>query len=219
MLTLKLAETADGYAAGAAGAPRLMITGAPANAYVHMQRTLYDAILIGSGTALTDDPLLSIRLPGLEALKPLRIVLDSTLALKADSRLAATALEYPTLVLTSETASPEAVVHLAEKGIEVVRIAQGAAGHVDLASALTHLAQRGLTRIFCEGGPQLAAALMRSGFADEIILLTSQTVLGAEGLAALDPASRARLNDPAHYSAVEERMFGQDRVRRYERRV
>lgn len=217
MLALKLAETSDGYAAGRAGAPRLAITGEAANAHVHMLRTLYDAILVGSGTVLADDPLLTVRLPGLEAVKPLRIVLDSKLALKPGSRLAATAFDHPTLVLTAESASPEAAAHLAAKGIEIVRIACDSLGRIDLAAALSYLAGRDLTRIFCEGGPHLAAALMQGGVADEVTLLTGEAALGGPGLAVLDPASRALLSDPAHYRRVEERMIGRDRLRRYER--
>lgn len=217
MLSLKLAETADGYAAAPAGAPRLKITGEGANAQVHMLRALHDAVLVGSGTAGADDPLLTVRLPGLEAYRPLRIVLDSKLALASDSRLAATAVDYPTLVITTEAVSASAAARLAAKGIEVMRVAQDGAGHVDLAEALAHLGARGITRVFCEGGPHLAAALLRRGFADEFILLTSVTPLGASGLLALDVASRALLDDSARYRRVEERMIGSDRLRRYER--
>ena len=77
MVSLKLALTADGFAAGAEGDPRLAITGAAANGYVHMLRAMHDAVLVGAGTALADDPLLTVRLAGLEARKPLRVVLDT----------------------------------------------------------------------------------------------------------------------------------------------
>ncbi len=217
MLTLKLAETADGYAAEPSGAPRLMITGDTANAHVHMLRALHDAILIGSGTALADDPLLTVRLPGLEVSKPLRILLNSKLVLSPASRLAMTAVDHPTLVVTTEAAAAPPAAQLAAKGVEIVRVAGDFAGHVDLAAALAYLAKRGLTRIFCEGGPRLAASLMQSGFADEIIVLTSASALGRPGLAALDAASRARLNDPTRYRCAEARMIGPDRLRRYER--
>jgi diaminohydroxyphosphoribosylaminopyrimidine deaminase/5-amino-6-(5-phosphoribosylamino)uracil reductase len=217
MLTLKLAETADGYAAGPAGSPRLLLTSESANTHVQMFRALHDAILVGSGTALADDPLLTVRLPGLEAAKPLRIVLDSKLALRATSRLAETGAENPTLILTSEAASRKAAERLARQGIEIVAVAEDGAGHLDLAAALTLLAQRGLTRIFCEGGPRLAASLMTGGFADEIILLTSAVAVEGQGVAALDPLSRAALADPAQYRSVEDRMLGPDRLRRYER--
>ena len=219
MLSLKLAETADGYAAGPAGAPRLAITGEGANAHVHMMRALHDAVLVGSGTACADDPLLTVRLPGFAAAKPLRIVLDSMLALSTGSRLAATAADHPTLVITTAAASAQKAAALTAKGIEIMRVASDASGHVALAAALAHLATRGLTRIFCEGGPRLAAALLQHGFADEIILLTGAAALGASGLPALNAGDRALLRDPLCYRSIEERMIGPDRLRRYERVV
>jgi diaminohydroxyphosphoribosylaminopyrimidine deaminase/5-amino-6-(5-phosphoribosylamino)uracil reductase len=219
MITLKLAETADGFAAGASGASRLLITGEEANAFVQMQRALHDAILIGAGTALADDPLLTVRLQGMEALKPLRIVLDSNLRLSPTSRLAQTAGAHPTLLLASETAPQEAAARLTDRGVEILRVAADADGRIDLSAALAALAKRGLTRVFCEGGPHLAAALLRENFADEVTLLTSAKNLAAQGLLALDPASRARLEDKAHYDLAEDRMIGFDRLRRYERRL
>src|SRR5262245_29439858 len=88
MVSLKLALTADSYAARQGAGPRLKITGATANGLVHVMRAMHDAILIGIGTALADDPLLTVRLPGVEDRKPLRIVLDSDLRLPVLARLA-----------------------------------------------------------------------------------------------------------------------------------
>lgn len=217
MLTLKLAESADGYAAGPAGAPRLMLTGETANAHVHMMRALHDAILVGSGTALADDPLLTVRLPGLEAAKPLRIVIDPKLALPPGSHLARTAFEHPTLILASERASHAAEAQLVEYGVEIIRFADEGADRLDLSLVLKILAERGLTRVFCEGGPRLAASLISGGFADEIILLTSAVALQGQGAAAFSPAHRARLANPDQFRCVEDRMLGPDRLRRYER--
>jgi diaminohydroxyphosphoribosylaminopyrimidine deaminase / 5-amino-6-(5-phosphoribosylamino)uracil reductase len=217
MLSLKLAETADGYAANAPEAPRLRITGDIANAYVHMQRSLYDAILVGSGTALADDPLLSVRLPGLETAKPLRIALDSKLRMSLRSRLVLTARDYPTLIVTTEAASEQAAAQLIAAGIDILRFAADADGRVDLHAALSALAARGLTRIFCEGGPRLAANLMQRGFVDDLVLLTGETSLKGQGIAALDWASRASLDDTARFRCVDDRLLGPDRLRRYER--
>ncbi len=219
MITLKLAETADGFAAGGSGTPRLLITGEEANAFVQMQRALHDAILIGAGTALADDPLLTVRLQGMEMLSPLRIVLDPHLRLSPKARLAATADAHPTLLIASETAPHETAARLTYCDVEIIRVAADAGGRVDLAAALSTLAKRGLTRVFCEGGPHLAAALLKENFADEVMLLTSAKNLAAQGLPALDPASRARLEDKALYDLFEDRMIGSDRLRRYERRL
>ena len=91
MVTVKLALTADFYAAGLARDPRLIVTGTPAAGLVHLMRAMHDAVMVGIGTILADDPLLSVRLPGLEDRRPLRIVLDSDLRLPPLARLAATA--------------------------------------------------------------------------------------------------------------------------------
>ena len=100
MVTLKLALTADGYAAGDEHDPRLAITGEAANGAVQVMRSLHDAIMIGVGTARDDDPLLTVRLPGV-AQRPLRVVLDTQLELPLRSRLVATAREFPTLVVAT----------------------------------------------------------------------------------------------------------------------
>ncbi len=216
MVTLKLAETADFYAAGPRGAPRLMITGAPANARVQMFRAMHDAVMVGSGTAIADDPMLNVRLPGLEGCKPLRIVLDSHLHLPPSAWLATTARDHPTLVIAGEGASIDAAARLIEEGVEVERVADNA-GHLDLAAVLAFLGARGLTRIFCEGGPRLAAALIAQNFADEVMLLRSENMLGERGVPALDPASRAALIDAGCYRLSETGRIGADTYFRYER--
>lgn len=217
MVTLKLAETADGYAAGPPGSSRLMITGAPAYGRVQILRAMHDAVMIGAGTAVADDPMLNVRLPGLEECKPLRVVLDSHLVLAPGARLAATAGVHPTLVIAGEGGSVERSARLIEEGVEVERVAWDGSGHLDLAAALALLGARGLTRIFCEGGPRLAAALIARDFADEVLLLRSEKPLGEAGVQALDVAARAALTDAGRYNPAEAGRIGADQYFRYER--
>lgn len=217
LVTLKLAETADGFAAGARHDARLAITGALANAHVHMMRAMHDAIMVGSGTLATDDPLMTVRLPGLEGRKPLRVVLDSNLSLSRDSRLVATAREVPALVIAGAGAPAQKAEALGAMGVEVVTVARDAAGHVDLAAALGHLASRGVTRIFSEGGPRVGAELIAAGFADDVLMLTATKPFGREGVPALSPTARQRLADEAFYKRVETRLLGADRLARFEK--
>jgi len=216
MITLKLAQTADGYAAGAAHDPRLHITGPIADAFTHVQRSLHDAIMIGGGTARDDDPLMTVRLPGMQHCKPLRVVLDEKLSLSPRSRLASTARETPPLVIAGAV-SDEAVKTFEDAtGAEVVCIALRD-GLLDLTSALRLLADRGVTRLFSEGGPRVAESLLAGDLADEVILHTGVKPLGREGRPALSAVARAALKDDSRYRLIETRALGADTMTRYAR--
>ena len=219
MVTLKLAETADGFAAGADDEPRLMITGAAANNVVQILRATHDAILIGSGTAHADDPRLNVRLPGLEVRRPLRVVLDTDLTLDPRANLAATARQQRTLVLAGDGAPLTREQALAAAGVEVLRIRRDTAGHTDLGAALQALAARGITRVLSEGGLGIGKSLIAGAFADEIVLLTSRLPLGHAGRPVLDTVSRAHLADSRFYRLADDGILGTDRLRRYERVV
>jgi diaminohydroxyphosphoribosylaminopyrimidine deaminase/5-amino-6-(5-phosphoribosylamino)uracil reductase len=217
MVTVKLAVTADFYAAGFPGDPRLVITGTPANRLVHVMRAMHDAVMTGIGTILADDPLLSVRLPGLEDRKLLRVVLDSDLRLPPSARLAATVAKIPTLAIAGIGASEEKAARLREAHVEVVHVPRDTSGRVDLLEALKLLGKRGLTRIFCEGGPGMAAALIGQELADGVIIMTAPEPLGREGVLGLDSTAAKRLDDPEHYRVAETRMIGADRLTRHER--
>jgi diaminohydroxyphosphoribosylaminopyrimidine deaminase/5-amino-6-(5-phosphoribosylamino)uracil reductase len=216
MVTLKLALTADGYAAGDEHDARLAITGEAANSVVQVMRSLRDAIMIGVGTAQDDDPLLTVRLPGV-AQRPLRVVLDSRLELPLASRLVETAREFPTLVVAAAAASAEREAALAAKGVETARVEADPAGGVDLGAALRRLGERGVTRVFSEGGPHVASRLIALGLADEVALFSALKPLGRPGLPGLDAAAYAALVDLAHYRALEPETYGTDTLRRWER--
>ena len=216
MVTLKFALTADGYAAGMEDDARLAITGEAANVMVHALRARHDAIMIGAGTARVDDPMLTVRLPGSDR-KPLRVVLDSSLSLSRRSRLAATARDYPTLLLATARASAADAEALSGLGVEVETIGADGDGHIDLLEALRALARRGSARVFSEGGPSVGGRLIAKGLADEVYLFTSFKPLGRPGLPALSGASQAILADASRYRLIERGEVGRDRFERYER--
>ncbi len=217
MVTLKLAQTSDGYAAGAAHDPRLRITGPIADAYTHVQRSLHDAIMIGSGTAREDDPLMTVRLPGVDGAKKLRVVIDRRLTLSPGSRLAATGRDVPLLLIVGvDVPEEEAHAFMQATGAEVARVPTQD-GVVDLLAALRLLADRGITRVFSEGGPRVAESLLTMGLADEVILHKGLKPLGREGRPALTPAARAALETGGRYRMIESRMLGVDQMTRYAR--
>jgi diaminohydroxyphosphoribosylaminopyrimidine deaminase/5-amino-6-(5-phosphoribosylamino)uracil reductase len=216
MVTLKLAETADGFVAGGPYDSRLAITGVAANGAVHVMRAMHDAIMVGIGTILADDALLTVRLPGVTA-KPLRIVLDATARTPTRSRLLATASDAPILLLVGEGAPWARVEALgAIANVELCFTPLAPDGRLDLAVALADLAKRGVTRVFSEGGPTVAAALIDKALVDDVLIFTAPRPLGSDGVATLNPASRRALADPNRFRLADTCMIGVDRLRHYE---
>jgi diaminohydroxyphosphoribosylaminopyrimidine deaminase / 5-amino-6-(5-phosphoribosylamino)uracil reductase len=210
---LKLAISADGKAAGA-GRQRVGITGKAVRDRVHLMRARSDAIMIGIGTALADDPVLTCRLPGMAKMSPTRVVLDAGLRLPMQSRLLATAGETPLWIITSKHAPAASEIALHERGAEVVRVAEKE-GRFDLREVLKLLARRGITRLMVEGGPTVASALIEADLIDEAVFFHSPIVIGEEGLPALEP--RAAKSCSEHLNRVSSEPVGPDRQEIYER--
>jgi diaminohydroxyphosphoribosylaminopyrimidine deaminase/5-amino-6-(5-phosphoribosylamino)uracil reductase len=192
-VTVKLARSTEGFAGSRQG-PRLMLTGAIANAKVHLMRAHADAIMVGVGTLLADDPLLNVRLPSLEARSPIRIVVDSHLRTPPTARVVAGARDIPTWIVTAVTAPVEAEKALMAHGVEVLRVAADESGRVRLPEALELLGTRGITRVFCEGGPELAEALAEADLVDELVLVTGRSARGQGDVPALGPSLQDRMD-------------------------
>jgi diaminohydroxyphosphoribosylaminopyrimidine deaminase/5-amino-6-(5-phosphoribosylamino)uracil reductase len=208
-VTFKVARTADGYAGGP-GRARIAISHPLAGQWVHLARAHADAIMLGVDTALADDPLLTVRLPGLEPRSPVRVILDSRLRLDPALKLVATAREVPVWVIAAESAPIEPERRLVAAGVEVMRVGAGADGRLDLKEALALLATRGVTRVFSEGGPTVGAALAQRGLADEIIVSTSPRALGQDGVVAVRPELAALLGRPGGYRLARTDVIGDD---------
>jgi diaminohydroxyphosphoribosylaminopyrimidine deaminase/5-amino-6-(5-phosphoribosylamino)uracil reductase len=192
-VTVKLARSTEGFAGSRQG-PRLMITDEIANARVHLMRAHADAIMVGGGTVLADDPLLNVRLPGLEARSPIRIIVDSGLRTPPTARVVAGARDVPTWIVTTVDAPIEAEKALTAHGVEVLRVSANADGRVLLEEALQLLGTRGLTQIFCEGGPELADALAGADLVDELVLITGRSARGQGDVPALGLALQDRMD-------------------------
>src|ERR1700737_4843874 len=149
---LKLAVSSDDKI-GAAGRKPLAISGEAARARVHLLRAQCDAILVAIGTVLSDDPLLTCRLPGMEARSPVRVVLDRALRIPGTSRLVHSARETPLWVMTSSLSEAPAAVKLGAAGAQVIRVAAPATPpRLDGWAVLRALADKGITRLMVEGG-------------------------------------------------------------------
>lgn len=215
MVTLKLATSIDGRIATAAGESR-WITAARARARVHAMRAAHDAVLVGAGTARADDPALTVRDFG-AAHQPVRIVAARSLNLDPGGTLGRTAREVPVWLVHGDTAPAAACKAWEAVGARLVKVAASEQG-LDPAAMLAALGEAGLTRILCEGGGRLSAALLAAGLVDEIVVFTAGLALGADCLAALGPLALDHLADAPRFELLASEILGPDVMSRWTRR-
>ena len=214
---LKLAVSADDRI-GAAGHKPLAITGDAAKTQVHLLRAHSDAILVGIGTVMADDPLLTCRLPGMEARSPVRVVLDRALRIPADSRLVHSARATALWVMSSETAEAAAAMKLGAAGAQVTRVpADLTKPGLDLSAVLHALNDKGISRLMVEGGARVAASFVAAGLVDEIWLLRGPAAVGADGVPALDAMPLAALTQSPAYRVRASETLDRDTLTIYER--
>lgn len=204
LVTLKLATSLDGKIATASGESK-WITGDAARRYAHLLRAEHDAIMVGIGTVLADNPSLTCRLPGLEDRNPIPVVMDSRLRLPKDSQLAHSA----SLVLTCESRQ------LAHPVTTIQVPAQD--GHINPTAALTALADGGITRLLVEGGGRLAASLLKADLVDHLIWIQAPKIIGADGKPAVAELGLERLHDASHWQRISMRLLSEDSVMEYKR--
>jgi diaminohydroxyphosphoribosylaminopyrimidine deaminase/5-amino-6-(5-phosphoribosylamino)uracil reductase len=212
---LKLAASADSKA-GLAGRKPAGITGEAARARVHRMRAESDAILVGIGTVLSDDPHLTCRLPGMLERSPVRVILDVKLRIPLATSIIGTARETPTWVFAGRNASPVAEDILKAKGVEVFRIEEKD-GRLDLSAVLNTLAARGITRLMVEGGPTVAAAFVMADLVDEAALFRSPKPIGADGIDALEGQPLTVLTKSPKLKSLASETVGDDTLEIFER--
>ncbi len=205
-ITLKLAASLDGRIATASGESR-WITGAVSRRYVHMLRASHDAVMIGRGTAEADDPMLDIRDLGLSHANPVRVVLDSQLALNPGSRLAQTAAAIPLWMCHGTGA--KGLERWKKTNATLIETPADDTG-LSLQPLLQILAAKGLTRILVEGGGQLAASLIAANFVDRLEVFHAGLMLGASGTPALAALPYKSLADFPRFTHSETKTLGSD---------
>jgi diaminohydroxyphosphoribosylaminopyrimidine deaminase/5-amino-6-(5-phosphoribosylamino)uracil reductase len=215
---LKLAVTSDDKIAAADHKP-VAISGVAAKARVHLLRAQCDAILVGIGTVLSDDPLLTCRLPGMAARSPVRVVLDRSLRIPGTSRLVHSARETPLWVISSHLAEAPAAMKLGAAGAQVVRVdnATTSSPGLDLLTVLQALAKKGITRLLVEGGARVASSFVAARLVDEVWLLRSPDVIGADGIAALDALPLTTITQSPAFKVRDTQMLQNDTLTVYER--
>ncbi len=210
---LKLAVSADGKA-GLAGRKQVAISGEIARQRVFQLRAQSDAILVGIGTVLADNPHLTCRLPGMMERSPVRVVLDAQLRVPLATAVVATVRETPTWVFGSRKASSTAEEILRQRGCKVFRV-DDENGRLDLDGVLNTLAGEGITRLMVEGGPTVAASFVAADLVDEAALVHGEKLIGESGIAPLDGMVLDALSGHLHVTGSE--RLGPDTLEHYER--
>lgn len=205
-VTLKLAISQDGMI-GKSGEGQIAITGEVSRRQVHMMRAVSDAILIGVGTAIADDPELTVRLPGLAGRSPERIVLDPSARLPLASRLVQTSKTTPVFVAVCEGVNPERKAALARAGVNFLA-AETFSGRIALPELMEDLAARGTSTVLVEGGAATASHFLEEGLVDRIVVFRGAIVIGDGGVAA--PIDET--NMPSGFRLVREVRYGDDHV-------
>ena len=214
---LKLAVSADDKI-GAAGYQPVAITGEAAKTRVHLLRAQCDAILVGIGTVLADDPVLTCRLPGMEARSPVRVVLDRALRLPGTSKLVQSARQTPLWVMTSDFAEAPAAMKLGAAGAQVMRVSATAQPPgLDLPAVLRALSDKGITRLMVEGGSRVAASFVAADLVDEIWLLRGPDKVGTDGIPALDALPLSAITGSPAFKTRASEPLGKDTLTIYER--
>lgn len=215
LVTLKTATTLDGRIATHSGESQ-WITGEAARAAAHRLRAEQDGIMIGVGTALADDPVLTCRLPGLEHRSPVRIVFDSHLRLPLTSRLVATARDVPTWIVSLDHDATRRRA-FADCGVEVVAVPADADGNPDTLVALRALGQKGLTRVLVEGGSHMAATLLRRHLVDRLAWFRAPRLIGGDGVPVTVGFGVDHLAQTPMFRRVASLQLGEDVLETYAR--
>lgn len=215
----KFAASLDGKIATRTGESR-WITGEAARRQGHDLRDTMDAILVGAGTALADDPLLTTRLPDREGRHPRRVLLDSRGRVPLTARAFDPALPAQTLLATTAALSAERQAALEGRGVEVLRLPADAAGRVDLPALLAALGRREVTSLLVEGGGTVLGSFLQAGLVDKVVAFVAPLLIGGrDAPGAVAGAGVARLAEAVRLERVQVERVGEDiRITGYPRR-
>ena len=210
MVTLKTATSSDGMIAPAVGKQQ-WITGKLARKRVHLERSLHDAVLVGIGTVLTDDPSLTTRLADYDH-KIVRVILDSHLRISLESQLVKSAKGYP-LWIFHAGGHDEKAEKLQKAGARLF------ACHTDdIAGVLRHLAGEGITRLLVEGGARVHTSFLRSGLYDRFMWFRAPSKLGGGAVNALEGHDINKIGTEFGLNLQEKQVLGEDLLEIYTRR-
>jgi len=208
-VTLKSAITLDGKIATRTGASQ-WITGDLARQEGHRLRHAADAILVGIGTVLQDDPQLTTRLPDQQGVNPLRVIVDSTLRVPLQAQVTDVASNRRTLIVTTARAPMAHSEALRTRGVEVVCLPAYDDGRVDLEALCRYLGERGVASVLVEGGATLSATLLRRRLIDKVLLFVAPKIIGGDGISVVGPCGVETMEQVIQLRDVVSQRLGND---------
>ena len=208
-VTLKSAITLDGKIATRTGASQ-WITGELARQEGHRLRHAADAILVGIGTVLQDDPQLTTRLPERQGANPLRVIVDSTLRVPLQAQVTDVASNRRTLIVTTARAPVAHSEALRTRGVEVVCLPAYDDGRVDLEALCRYLGERGVASVLVEGGATLSATLLRRRLVDKVLLFVAPKIIGGDGISVVGPCGVETMEQVIQLRDVVSQRLGND---------
>ncbi len=211
LVTLKIAQSVDGAVSDSSGESR-WITGEAARTDTHRRRSRTDCVLVGAGTIISDDPLLTVR--NVRGPQPVRIVLDGLLRVTPAAKIFRSAGKFPTVLVTTERAfirRQRTIRELVKKGVTFMVFPGGRGGFIPPGDLLIALGRRGITSVLVEGGPETWGAFLNAGRADRLVVYIAPMLLGGErrAFATLTPA---RLRNPIRLKNISVTPIGPDAV-------
>jgi diaminohydroxyphosphoribosylaminopyrimidine deaminase/5-amino-6-(5-phosphoribosylamino)uracil reductase len=216
VVTLKLALGSDGRVPKGEGGAPTWITGDLSRAHAHLLRARSDAIMVGRGTIMADNPSLTCRLPGMDCRSPVRVILDRRLRTPTDARLFEDEM-VPVWFICAADESEANASALQQLGAEIIPVAIDSHGHPAIREALDQLARRGITRLLVEGGPSVAHVMHDADLVDEAVIYQGSTPAGSDGLLPFVGEGLDRLTESGHFTQTQERAFGPDRMTWWQR--
>lgn len=181
-VTLKIAQSVDGKISSEAE-KQTWLTGKSSARFVHLQRAIYDAVLIGAGTVNVDNPQLNVR--HVDGRNPKRIIVDGNLGLNLDVTCLNDSDKMNTSVFVSENVKEDRIVKLREKGVNTIQVSSDKNGIIDIELILTKLAEENISSVLVEGGKEIFSQFIQKNLFDELIILQAPLILG-KGIDAFD---------------------------------
>jgi diaminohydroxyphosphoribosylaminopyrimidine deaminase/5-amino-6-(5-phosphoribosylamino)uracil reductase len=208
-VTVKYAQSLDGRIATSTGDSQ-WISGPAALRLAHKLRAEHDAIIVGIGTVLADDPELTVRL--VKGPDPLRVVVDTELRTPLEARVLAGGSAASTLIATGENVDKRRLSKIQNLGAEVLRLPAASNGsRVDLRCLLAELGRRGITSVLVEGGRRIITSMLTARAVDRLVVVIAPKVIG-QGTEAIGNLGITRLNEAITFSSVRTRRLGDDLI-------